>query len=84
MGWHRDNERVHGLQPLIISISFGATRLFKFRHYQQKDIVKKLKLNSGSLLIMQGDTQNNWSHSLPKSLRINEPRINLTFRNILQ
>lgn len=84
MGWHRDNERVHGLQPLIISISFGAARLFKFRHYQQKDIVKNLKLNSGSLLIMQGDTQENWTHSLPKSLRISEPRINLTFRNIYQ
>ncbi len=83
MGWHRDNERVHGLQPLIVSISFGAARLFKFRHYQQKDIVKTLKLNSGSLLIMQGDTQENWSHSLPKSLRTNEPRINLTFRNIV-
>ncbi|MDW3094725.1 MAG: alpha-ketoglutarate-dependent dioxygenase AlkB [Gammaproteobacteria bacterium] len=84
MGWHRDNERVHGLQPLIISISFGAARLFKFRHYRQKDIVKNLKLNSGSLLIMQGDTQENWTHSLPKSLKVNEPRINLTFRNIYQ
>ena len=82
MGWHRDNERVHGLQPLIISVSFGAARLFKFRHYQQKDVVKNLKLNSGSLLIMKGDTQDNWTHSLPKSLRVTEPRINLTFRNI--
>ena len=39
-------------------------------------------LENGSMLIMQGDTQNHWSHSLPKALRVTEPRINLTFRNI--
>tara|TARA_R110002049_G_scaffold13509_3_gene58764 strand:- start:114585 stop:115175 length:591 start_codon:yes stop_codon:yes gene_type:complete len=83
MGWHRDNERVHGLQPLIISVSLGAKRVFKFRHYHNKQLVKKFELNNGSLLIMKGDTQNNWSHSLPKALKITEPRINLTFRNIL-
>lgn len=83
MGWHRDNERVQGLQPLIISVSFGAKRAFKFRHYYQKGIDIKFELNSGSLLIMQGETQEYWSHSLPRALKISEPRINLTFRNIL-
>jgi alkylated DNA repair dioxygenase AlkB len=84
MGWHRDNEKVLGLQPLIVSISFGAKRIFKFRHYYNKQLSEKLELDNGSLLIMQGETQNYWSHSLPKSLRITEPRINLTFRNIHQ
>ena len=39
-------------------------------------------LESGSVLVMKGDTQKNWLHSLPKSTRVTEPRINLTFRRI--
>ena len=83
MGWHRDNEKVLGLQPLIVSISFGINRVFKFRHYNHKDLVKKVELNNGSLLLMKGETQNFWSHSLPKALRVTQARINLTFRTIL-
>lgn len=83
MGWHRDNEKVLGLQPLIVSISLGAKRIFKFRHYTNKENVHKFELENGSLMIMKSDTQNNWSHSLPKSLRIKQARINLTFRNII-
>jgi alkylated DNA repair dioxygenase AlkB len=32
------------------------------------------------LLVMKGATQTNWLHSLPKSNRITQARINLTFR----
>lgn len=83
MGWHRDNEKVLGLQPLIVSISLGAKRIFKFRHYHNKTLVRKFDLENGSLMIMQGDTQKYWGHSLPKALRIKQARINLTFRNIM-
>ena len=83
MGWHRDNEKVLGLQPIIISVSFGAKRAFKFRNYNNKTLVQKFELDNGSLMLMQRDTQNHWSHSLPKALRIKQARINLTFRNII-
>jgi alkylated DNA repair dioxygenase AlkB len=83
MGWHRDNEKVLGLQPLIVSVSVGAKRIFKFRHYHNKTLVRKFELENGSLMIMKGDTQNHWSHSLPKALKIKQARINLTFRNII-
>lgn len=83
MGWHRDNEKVLGLQPQIISISLGAKRIFKFRHYNDKTLVRKFELENGSLMLMKGDTQNHWSHSLPKALRIKQSRINITFRNII-
>ncbi|MFL6411869.1 MAG: hypothetical protein ACJ71K_11595 [Nitrososphaeraceae archaeon] len=31
---------------------------------------------------MKGATQSNWLHSLPKSEKIMQPRVNLTFRVI--
>ncbi|MFA6058740.1 MAG: alpha-ketoglutarate-dependent dioxygenase AlkB [Taibaiella sp.] len=84
MGWHRDNEKELGTDPVIASISFGATRKFQFRHYKDHKRVISLELGSGSLLLMSGSTQNHWQHGLPKSSMVQEARINLTFRNIIR
>ena len=81
-GWHADNERELGKEPTIASISLGAERWFHFKH-KTKDLKQKILLQHGSLLIMKGKTQENWLHQLPKSKKITEPRINLTFRSIL-
>ncbi len=83
MGWHRDNEPVLGLNPVIASVSFGEERAFQFRHYHKKELKREIKLQHGSLLIMKGETQHHWEHQLPKRKRISGGRINLTFRKIL-
>lgn len=83
MGWHRDNERYLGPEPVIASISFGAVRTFKMRHRAGIASPLSLDLASGSLLIMRGKTQEYWEHSLPKRKRIGDSRINLTFRYIV-
>lgn len=83
MGWHQDNERELGHQPVIASLSFGATRQFVFKHKTTKEKIV-FQLTPGSLLIMAGETQQYWQHALPKTKRVNEPRINLTFRYINQ
>ena len=83
MGWHRDNEKSLGNRPLIASVSFGTTREFQLRKYDDKQFKKSINLAHGSLLLMQGDTQKYWEHQLPKSKKIKNPRINLTFRKIL-
>ena len=82
MGWHSDNEPE--LEPYgpIASISLGAERKFIFRHKISKQQIS-LQLEHGSLLLMTGATQKYWQHTLPKALRIVEPRINLTFRRII-
>lgn len=84
MGWHRDNEPELGINPDIASVSFGATRIFKLRPYKTKTPVKNIELNSGSFLMMKGRTQHFWEHSVPKTKRVNSPRINLTFRTIVE
>jgi alkylated DNA repair dioxygenase AlkB len=81
MSWHSDNEKELGEQPIIASLSLGAIRKFYFRHKLTKTKVETL-LESGSLLVMQGKTQEFWQHSVPKMRAVKSPRINLTFRNI--
>ncbi|RAJ10556.1 alkylated DNA repair dioxygenase AlkB [Chitinophaga skermanii] len=83
MGWHRDNEKELGYQPTIASVSFGATRTFQLREYSSKQNQRSIDLQHGSLLLMQGDTQHNWEHRVPKATRIQSPRLNITFRVIL-
>ncbi|MBW3695296.1 alpha-ketoglutarate-dependent dioxygenase AlkB [Vibrio sp. T187] len=81
-GWHSDNEPELGAQPVIASISFGETRKFHLKHRVTKQ-KHTFELTSGSLLIMAGDTQKYWQHTVPKTKLKKSPRINLTFRNIV-
>jgi alkylated DNA repair dioxygenase AlkB len=79
MGWHADNEKANGPDPTIASISLGASRRFDLRHRESKESIRT-ELTHGSLLVMSGKSQNAWHHQIPKSKRVTEPRINLTFR----
>jgi alkylated DNA repair dioxygenase AlkB len=81
MGRHADNETELGQQPVIASLSFGEERNLDFYHNATKDKVR-LPLHNGSLLIMSGDTQKNWQHSMAKTKKTLTARINLTFRYI--
>ena len=83
MGWHRDNEAVLGRNPKIASITFGASRSFQLRPYSEKEPKVTLELSHGSLLLMEGESQHYWEHQLPKTKKVQEPRINLTFRKLL-
>ena len=83
MGWHRDNERELGPAPVIASISLGEPRRFLLRHREDLSLKIELILENGSLLLMRGKSQEAWDHSLPKSSRVKNARINLTFRRII-
>lgn len=82
ISWHSDDEPELGPNPVIGSVSFGATRRFMLRHRQQKHLKAAIDLTHGSFLLMQGSTQHFWQHQIPKTSRTVEPRINLTFRQI--
>jgi alkylated DNA repair dioxygenase AlkB len=83
MAWHSDDEKTLGENSAIASFSFGAERKFSFKHKQTKETVSMM-LEHGSLLVMKGTTQTHWLHCLPKSKRITTPRVNLTFRTMIQ
>ncbi|MDX2029656.1 MAG: alpha-ketoglutarate-dependent dioxygenase AlkB [Blastocatellia bacterium] len=82
-GWHQDNEPELGENPVIASVSFGATRRFQLRHKVRRELPRiDLDLEDGSLLLMAGATQHFWQHQIPKTARPVGARINLTFRVI--
>ena len=84
MGWHSDDEKELGRNPVIASVSFGVERDFFLKHKTKNDLPKKtINLKNGSLLLMLGSTQHYWNHSIPKRMRVKKQRINLTFRKIL-
>ncbi|XP_020653912.3 alpha-ketoglutarate-dependent dioxygenase alkB homolog 3 [Pogona vitticeps] len=88
--WHSDDEPALGQNPVIASLSFGATRMFEMRKkplpednndytYVQR---VHIPLDHGTLLMMEGATQEDWQHRVPKDYHSREPRINLTFRTM--
>lgn len=82
MAWHSDGEKDLLRNGALASLSFGAERKFSFKHKQDKQIVS-IVLEHGSLLVMKGTTQTHWLHRLPPTTKIDQPRINLTFRTIV-
>ncbi|MCH4551446.1 alpha-ketoglutarate-dependent dioxygenase AlkB family protein [Aestuariibaculum lutulentum] len=83
MAWHSDGEKDLKKNGAIASLSFGAERKFAFKHKDTKEKVE-LALEHGSLLIMKGETQTHWLHRLPPTKLIKTPRVNLTFRTIVE
>ncbi|MBP7370688.1 MAG: alpha-ketoglutarate-dependent dioxygenase AlkB [Arenimonas sp.] len=83
MGWHCDDENELGMQPTIASLSLGAERRFLLRRKDKTEKSLAIELSHGSLLLMQGDTQKNYLHALPRTAKQIPARINLTFRKIL-
>lgn len=84
MGWHSDDERELGRNPVIASVSFGESRIFQMRHKYRKEMKKiDIPLTDGSLLMMKGTTQHFWQHQIPKTRKKLGSRVNLTFRVII-
>jgi alkylated DNA repair dioxygenase AlkB len=82
-GWHSDNEKELGRDPVIASVSFGEARMFQIKHNTKKEIRQSLLLEHGSLLVMKNGAQIHYKHQIPKATQPKNPRINLTFRKIL-
>jgi alkylated DNA repair dioxygenase AlkB len=81
ISWHTDAEKELGINPIIASVNFGATRKFQLKHIKSKEKIE-IELTHGSLLIMQGELQHFWQHQVPKTSKPVNERINLTFRKI--
>jgi alkylated DNA repair dioxygenase AlkB len=85
VAWHSDKTNKSGKNPVIASVTFGETRMFRLRHKFRKDLPQvEIPLYHGSFLLMSGTTNSFWEHQVPKTSRIIQPRINLTFRQVLR
>ncbi|SMP35645.1 alpha-ketoglutarate-dependent dioxygenase AlkB family protein [Chryseobacterium profundimaris] len=83
MAYHSDAEKDLKKHGAIASMTFGAERKFLFKHKETKEKVD-IFLENGSLLVMKGRTQDHWLHRLPPTTKVKTPRVNLTFRTIIE
>ncbi len=82
IGYHSDAEPELGINPIIASISLGEIRRFVLKHVASGQKLT-FDLAHGSLLVMAGTCQHHWVHGVPKTKAAVGPRINLTFRTIV-
>lgn len=80
--WHADDEEELGENPVIASLSLGTVRRFQLRHNTRAE-ESEIPLKNGDLLLMQPGLQKYWQHRVPKESNLNQPRINLTFRQVV-
>jgi alkylated DNA repair dioxygenase AlkB len=84
MGLHSDDEPELGPSPIIASVSLGEERTLVMKHRLNKTAKPaRLRLASGSVLLMKGETQRYWKHGVGKETHRCGPRVNLTFRRIV-
>ena len=82
MGWHSDDESMLKKNSAIASLSLGQNRPLFFKHKNQA-ISFNIDQSHGSVIVMHGETQKYWKHSIKKSKKSMLPRLNLTFRTII-
>jgi alkylated DNA repair dioxygenase AlkB len=94
IGWHIDKEDEGLWTAPIASVSLGAVRTFQIRefkiaegHQRKKEKIGdtySLPLAHGSLVVMPAGFQSKWLHRLAQTSEPCGPRINLTFRHMME
>ena len=79
IGPHSDDTRQLEPNSDIYSFSFGQTRDFVIQS-KDKTFRKVLPVTNNMLLVMGGEMQKYYKHSVPKRKNANGSRINITFR----
>lgn len=81
MAWHSDGEKDLVENGSIACLSLGAQRRFDFKHKITGE-KKHFELPNGSLIEMLGETQKHWLHRIAPTVKLTQPRISLTFRQM--
>ena len=63
------------------SVNFGETRDFILKKCDKSEKLT-IPVKHRTLLVMRGELQHLWEHSVPKRTKIKHDRINLTFKVI--
>jgi alkylated DNA repair dioxygenase AlkB len=83
MGLHADDEPELGPDPVVATLSLGATRRMTLVPRRPHDGERRsLDLPSGSLLVMRGGCQRRFRHGIPREPRVTEERVSVTLRRI--
>jgi alkylated DNA repair dioxygenase AlkB len=77
IGYHSD-KNLKDPNQTVVTVSLGASRWFYLKNRESGEVIK-IYLEHGDAVVMYGDTQKKWVHSLPK-LKNQGYRISLTYR----
>lgn len=84
ISYHSDAEVTEPMN-YVFALSLGASRRFLFRNIATQQITET-SIHNGDLMVMYGDTQKHYQHSIPKHTgKVADsilPRISLTFREL--
>ena len=78
VAWHSDRVGRTQRQPLVAIVTLGGPRRFLLRP-RDGGPSRAFEPGSGDLLVMGGDCQHNWEHTVPK-MAVAPPRMSITFR----
>lgn len=82
LGWHADDSpEIDDDRPIAV-VTFGAERELWFRD-KEHTYVDKIKLPSGSMILMEPGMQDTHEHRIPKHSAVCGPRISFTFRGTI-
>jgi len=84
IGLHADDEPELGLDPIVVTLSLGATRQFVLKPRRARlGPSRSVDVHHGSLLVMGGTCQRHYVHGVPRQSGAAGERISLTFRRLL-
>jgi alkylated DNA repair dioxygenase AlkB len=85
IGRHADDEPELGRDPIVATLSLGASRRFVLEPRRAKLGARHaIDVAHGSLLVMGGTCQRHYVHGVPRASRTVGERISLTFRRLLE
>jgi alkylated DNA repair dioxygenase AlkB len=81
VAWHGDRNRLVMTRPLVATVSLGARRKFLLRQRGTSRALHRLEPGHGDLVVMGGECQAEWEHTVPKTKQPVGARMSVTIRH---
>jgi alkylated DNA repair dioxygenase AlkB len=81
VAWHGDRNRLVMSRPLVATVSLGARRRFLLRPRGTSRALHRLEPGHGDLVVMGGECQAEWEHTVPKTAQRVGARMSVTIRH---
>jgi len=79
--YHRDKTPDWKDAAVVVTASFGGTRLFRMKH-QETGEVAEFEIEDGSVFVLGAQDNEDYKHSIVRTASEREERYSLTFRSI--
>jgi len=81
VAWHGDRNRLVMTRPMVATVSLGARRKFLLRERGTSRTLHRLEPGHGDLVVMGGECQAEWEHTVPKTKKPVGARMSVTIRH---